>query len=217
MSAESPTIRVLLADDHRIITDGLKGLLATVPDIDCIGTAENGAEAIHAVEHLAVDVVLMDIDMPVLDGLAATERIKAKWPHVKVIILSMHDEAAMVQRMMELGANGYLVKNCGRDELLLAIRDVQAGRKHFSSALMESLLSKRQEIAAQSGLLKDLSERETEVLAALAEGLTNKEIGDRLFISPRTVDTHRTNLMKKLDTHNIAGLVRIAIKAGLVK
>jgi len=217
MSTSNSTIRVLLADDHRIITDGLQGLLATVPDIECIGTAENGAEAIHAVEHLAVDVVLMDIDMPVLDGLAATERIKDKWPQVKVIILSMHDEAAMVQRMMELGADGYLVKNCGRDELLLAIRDVHAGRKHFGSALMESLLSKRQESAAQSGLLKDLSERETEVLAALAEGLTNKEIGERLFISPRTVDTHRTNLMKKLDTHNIAGLVRIAIKAGLVK
>jgi DNA-binding NarL/FixJ family response regulator len=217
MSTSHSSIRVMLADDHRIITDGLQGLLATVPDIECVGTANNGAEAIHAVEHLAVDVVLMDIDMPVLDGLAATERIKAKWPHVKVIILSMHDEAAMVQRMMELDADGYLVKNCGRDELLLAIRDVYAGRKHFGSALMESLLSKRQESATQSGLLKDLSDRETEVLAALAEGLTNKEIGERLFISPRTVDTHRTNLMKKLDTHNIAGLVRIAIKAGLVK
>ncbi|MBX2978435.1 MAG: response regulator transcription factor [Flavobacteriales bacterium] len=217
MSSPSNTIRVLLADDHRIITDGLKGLLAHVPDIECVGTAENGAEAMQALEHLAVDVVLMDIDMPVLDGLAATERIKARWPAVKVVILSMHDEAAMVQRVMELGADGYLVKNCGRDELLLAIRDVHAGRKHFSSALLESLLSQRQEVAGQSGMLKDLSERELEVLAALAEGLTNKEIGDRLFISPRTVDTHRTNLMKKLDTHNVAGLVRIAIKAGLVR
>lgn len=210
-------IKVLLCDDHRIITDGLKGLLESDAGMSCVGAVENGAAAIHAVEHLAVDVVLMDLDMPVLDGLEATERIKAKWPDVKVIILSMHDEAAMVQRMMELGADGYLVKNCGRDELMLAIRDVYAGRKHFGSALTESLLSQRTENAAQSGLLKDLSERETEVLAALAEGLTNKEIGDRLFISPRTVDTHRTNLMKKLDTHNIAGLVRIAIKAGLVK
>lgn len=213
----SATIRILLCDDHRIITDGLKGLLEDVPDMSCVGVAENGAEALQAVEHLQVDVVLMDLDMPVLDGLAATERLKQRWPEVKVIILTMHDEAAMVQRMMELGADGYLVKNCGRDELLLAIRDVHAGRKHFGSALMESLLQQRQETAAHSGLLKDLSEREVEVLAALAEGLTNKEIGERLFISPRTVDTHRTNLMKKLDTHNVAGLVRIAIKAGLVK
>lgn len=213
----TPAIRVLLCDDHRIITDGLKVLLASDPGMECVGVAENGAEALQAVEHVQVDVVLMDLDMPVLDGLAATERLKAKWPQVKVIILSMHDEAAMVQRMMELGADGYLVKNCGRDELLLAIRDVHAGRKHFGSALMESLLQQRQENAARSGLLNDLSEREIEVLAALAEGCTNKEIGERLFISPRTVDTHRTNLMKKLDTHNMAGLVRIAIKAGLVK
>lgn len=213
----TPAIRVLLCDDHRIITDGLKVLLAGGPGMECVGVAENGAEALQAVEHVQVDVVLMDLDMPVLDGLAATERLKAKWPQVKVIILSMHDEAAMVQRMMELGADGYLVKNCGREELLLAIRDVHAGRKHFGSALMESLLQQRQENAARSGLLRDLSEREIEVLAALAEGCTNKEIGERLFISPRTVDTHRTNLMKKLDTHNVAGLVRIAIKAGLVK
>lgn len=210
-------IRILLCDDHRIITDGLNMLLAGDQAMECVAVAENGAEALHAVEHVHVDVVLMDLDMPVLDGLAATERIKARWPRVKVIILSMHDEAAMVQRMMDLGADGYLVKNCGREELLLAIRDVHAGRKHFGSALMESLLQQRQENAAQSGMLKDLSEREIEVLAALAEGWTNKEIGERLFISPRTVDTHRTNLMKKLDTHNVAGLVRIAIKAGLVK
>lgn len=213
----SDTIRILLCDDHRIITDGLKGLLEGDPDMSCVGVAENGAEALQTLEHLRVDVVLMDLDMPVLDGLAATERIKAEHPSVKVIILTMHDEPAMVQRMVDLGADGYLVKNCGREELLLAIRDVHAGRRHFGSALMESVLHQRQESAAQSGLLKDLSEREVEVLAALAEGLTNKEIGERLFISPRTVDTHRTNLMKKLDTHNVAGLVRIAIKAGLVK
>jgi two-component system response regulator NreC len=213
----SHPIRVLLCDDHRIITDGLRGLLEGEPGTTCVGAAANGAEALAMVEHLAVDVVLMDIDMPVLDGLAATERIKAEHPQVRVIMLSMHDEAALVQRVMELGADGYLVKNCGREELLLAIRDVHAGRKHFGSALMESLLAQRQEKAAQSGLLKDLSEREVEVLTALAEGLTNKEIGERLFISPRTVDTHRTNLMKKLNTHHVAGLVRIAIKAGLVK
>ena len=217
MNEGTPEIRVLLTDDHRIILDGLKGLLEGETDITCIGTAGNGVEALETLEHLAVDVILMDIDMPEMDGIDATERIKARWPAVKLIILSMHDEAALVQRVMELGADGYLVKNCGRDELLLAIRDVHAGRKHFGSALMESLMQQRQENAAQVGLLQDLSEREVEVLAALAEGLTNKEIGERLFISPRTVDTHRTNLMKKLGTHNVAGLVRIAIKAGLVK
>jgi two-component system response regulator NreC len=150
-------------------------------------------------------------------GFDKSPRMDARaWPDVKVIILTMHDEAALVQRMIDLGADGYLVKNCSRDELMLAIRDTHAGRRHFGSALMESLLQQRQESAAQRGLLKELSEREVEVLAALAEGLTNKEIGERLFISPRTVDTHRTNLMKKLDVHNVAGLVRIAMKSGLV-
>ena len=217
MTVHNDIIRVLLVDDHRIILDGLLGLLGPGSGVECVGTASNGEEALEMVGHLAVDVVLMDLDMPVMDGLEATGRIKALGPGVKVIILSMHDEPAMVQRVMDLGADGYLVKNCGRDELLLAIRDVHLGRRHFGSALLEGLLEHRKEAASERGALKDLSEREQEVLAALAEGLTNKEIGERLFISPRTVDTHRTNLMKKLDVHNVAGLVRLAIKAGLVK
>lgn len=217
MTATEPSIRVLLADDHRLITEGLKGLLDAEAGVECVGTAINGAEAVYMIGHLHVDVVLMDIDMPVMDGVQATERIKSERPEVKVIILSMHDEGVLVQRLMDLGADGYLVKNCGREELVLAVREVHAGRKHFSSAVIEGLLRTRQERAAQSDELKDLSEREVEVLGALAEGLTNKEIGDRLFISPRTVDTHRTNLMKKLATHNVAGLVRIAVRAGLVK
>ncbi len=210
------TIRVLLVDDHRIITDGLQGLLNDMPGMECVGACANGEEALNAVKHLAMDVVLMDIDMPVLDGIATLERIKRDKPELKVIMLSMHDEPAVVQRVMEMGADGYLVKNSGRAELMHALRTVHAGQRHFASALVEGLLERRQERTAQSELLKDLSEREVEVLAALAEGLGNKEIGERLFISPRTVDTHRTNLMKKLDIHNVAGLVRMAVKAGLV-
>ncbi len=210
-------IRVLLVDDHRIITDGLQVLLGPVPDVECVGVAANGEEALFSLAHVPAHVVLMDLDMPVMDGVEATERIRREYPGTKVVVLSMHEESAMVKKLMEIGADGYLVKNCGRDELLLAIRSVHAGHQHFGSALLEGLLDQKKEAAAQSSLLKDLSEREVEVLAALAEGLTNKDIGERLFISPRTVDTHRTNLMKKLETHNVAGLVRIAIKAGLVR
>lgn len=216
MSAPA-TIRVLLADDHRIITDGLKELLASASDIECVGVATNGEEAIYMSQHLKVDVVLMDIDMPVMDGIEATTRIKAQHAEVKVMILSMHEEAAMVRRLVEIGADGYLVKNCGKDELLLAIRGAHAGRKHFASSLTEAMLRNDEKAIGRADALKDLSEREVEVLAALAEGLVNKEIGERLFISPRTVDTHRTNLMRKLDVHNVAGLVRLAIRAGLVK
>jgi two-component system response regulator NreC len=208
-------VRVLLADDHRIITDGLKELLAHVPDVECIGVATNGEEALQMTGQLEVDVVLMDIDMPVMDGIAATERIKQERPQVKVVVLSMHEDAAVVKRLIAVGADGYLVKNCGKDELLLAIRNVHQGQRHFASALTEALL--RDDPADERpDALKDLSEREIEVLGALAEGMSNKEIGERLFISPRTVDTHRSNLMKKLDVHHVAGLVRMAIKAGLV-
>ncbi len=211
------TIRVALCDDHTIITDGVHNLLLGAEGVECVGTAANGIEALYLLEHIGVDVLLTDLDMPDMDGLQLTERAKKKYPELRVLVLSMHEEASVVKRVMELGADGYLVKSVGRDELVLAIRNVCAGRKHFGSSLTASFLRDGAETKKGSALLADLSEREVEVLAALAEGLGNKEIGEKLFISPRTVDTHRTNLMKKLEMHNVAGLVRIAIKAGLVQ
>lgn len=210
-------IRIAICDDHRIIIDGIRGLLADVTDVECAGTALNGVEAIYLLEHVKVDVLLLDLDMPEMDGRETTRRVKARMPGTKVLVLTMNDEPAVVRDLMASGADGYLLKTCGKEELLLAIRETYAGRKHFSGALITSMMEERTKTTSSSKLLKDLSEREIEVLAALAEGLGNKEIGEKLFISPRTVDTHRTNLMKKLDTHNVAGLVRIAIKAGLVK
>lgn len=210
-------IRVALCDDHRIVTDGLQQLLSGVVGIECVGVSTNGIEALYLIEHIATDVLLTDLDMPEMSGLLLTQRVKAKHPRVRILVLSMHDEPAMVKQVMDAGADGYLIKSAGREEVLLAIREVHAGRKHYGSGVMESFMKQGVKASEGSALLKDLSEREVEVLAALAEGLGNKEIGEKLFISPRTVDTHRTNLMKKLDTHNVAGLVRIAIKAGLVK
>lgn len=210
-------IRVLLVDDHRIITDGLRMLLADEQDITCVGACSNGAEAIAAVEHLEPAVVLMDVDMPVVDGIVATERIKRGFPQVRVIMLSMHTERMVVQRLIDAGADGYLVKNCGKEELLLAIRNAHEGRRHFGSDIVEGMIHGNRTGTAAENPLNGLSSREVEVLAALAEGLGNKEIGERLSISPRTVDTHRTNLMRKLDTHTVAGLVRLAIRAGLVE
>lgn len=210
-------VRIALCDDHRIVTDGLRQLLTGSPEVDCVGTASNGVEALYLIEHVKTDVLLTDLDMPEMNGFQLTERAKQKYPALRVLVLSMHDEPAVVKQAMDAGADGYLVKSAGREEVLLAIREVCAGRKHFGSGVMEGFMKHGASVQKGSTLLQDLSEREVEVLAALAEGLGNKEIGERLFISPRTVDTHRTNLMKKLDTHNVAGLVRIAIKAGLVK
>jgi two-component system response regulator NreC len=208
---------VALCDDHRIVTDGLKELLSAFEDLAVVGTAGGGAEALYILEHLRPDVLITDLDMPGMDGAQLTERVKKDHPGVRVVVLSMHEEPAMVKRLVELGADGYLLKNAGRDELVLAIRNVHAGLRHFSSGILESMMRPLPTAGSAHDMLKELSEREVEVLAALAEGLGNKEIGERLFISPRTVDTHRTNLMRKLNVHNVAGLVRIAMKAGLVK
>lgn len=212
----STTARIILCDDHRIITDGLRKLLGDSPVVECVGVAHSGPDALELITHLSPDVLITDLDMPGMDGLQLVERAKASHPALKVLMLSMHDEPALVTRAMEAGADGFLVKTAGRDELLLAIGEVMAGRRHFGSGILESFLRGGSRARQGSELLKGLSEREVEVLAALAEGLGNKEIGDRLHISPRTVDTHRTNLMRKLDVHHVAGLVRIAIKAGLV-
>jgi DNA-binding NarL/FixJ family response regulator len=210
-------VRIALCDDHRIVTDGLRLLLEDSPEVEYVGAASNGSEALYLVQHVQADVLLTDLDMPEMNGLQLTERVKQSLPQVRVLVLSMHDEPAMVRQAMEAGADGYLVKSAGREEVLLAIREVAAGRKHFGSGVMAGFMKQDAPSHRGSEVLKDLSEREVEVLAGIAEGLGNKEIGERLFISPRTVDTHRTNLMKKLGIHHVAGLVRLAIKAGLVK
>lgn len=210
-------IRIAICDDHRVVTDALRDMFNGVPGYTCVGTAASGTEALFLLQHVAVDVLLTDLDMPGMDGFELLAAVRTKHQAVKVLVLSMHDEAALVKRAMELDADGYVVKNAGKEELMLAVREIAMGRRYFGGSVAEALLGKATPSVAGAHVLADLTEREVEVLAALAEGLGNKEIGERLFISPRTVDTHRTNLMRKLDTHNVAGLVRIAIKAGLVR
>ncbi|MEZ5084062.1 MAG: response regulator transcription factor [Bacteroidales bacterium] len=212
-------IKVLLVDDHQIIIDGIKSLLASEPGINVIGEASNGKEAYDFIKLLTPDVVLMDIDMPVLNGIEATKKIKAGYPHIKIIILSMHHESGLIKTMMNAGANGYLLKNSDQSELIQAIRKVNDGQQFFSSDVTLSLLTKNSDkLAGFSGdsPISELTSREIEILKLIAEGNSNKEIGDSLFISHRTVDTHRTNLMKKLGVNNIAGLIRFAIQQGFV-
>lgn len=209
-------INVAIADDHQIVIDGLKALLDNEPDFAFKAHALNGRAALDLAENLNIDVFLMDIDMPEMDGIEATKVLKREYPDIKVIILTMHDEKSLIRMLMDLGADGYLLKNSDQAELSLAIRNVHEGKKHFSSEVTMSLLQP-DEPETQQENLKGLTEREIEILKHIAEGLSNKEIGDKLFISHRTVDTHRTNLMKKLEVHNIAGLIRFAIKNGLVE
>ena len=206
-------IRLILADDHQIVLDGLKALLDDLDGFDCVATAENGQKALDLLQVFEVDVVLMDIDMPVMNGMEATRRIKKHHPKVKVISLTQHSERGMVRQLLDCGSDGYLLKNIAQDELADAIRKVNNGENVFSSEVALSLAGKAVE-KNSNGVEVELTERELEILALIAEGLSSKQIGEKLFISPRTVDTHRTNLMNKLEIHNIAGLIRFAFKNG---
>ncbi len=206
-------IRLILVDDHQIVLDGLKALLDDLDGFDCVATAENGQKALDLLQVFEVDVVLMDIDMPVMNGMEATRRIKKHHPKVKVISLTQHSERGMVRQLLDCGSDGYLLKNIAQDELADAIRKVNNGENVFSSEVALSLAGKAIE-KNSNGVEVELTERELEILALIAEGLSSKQIGEKLFISPRTVDTHRTNLMNKLEIHNIAGLIRFAFKNG---
>ena len=195
--------QILLVDDHQIVIDGIRALLATEKNVEIKGEAHNGAEALEMLHLLKVDIALMDLDMPTMGGLEATKLIRAKFPEVKIIVLTMHDEKAMVQSMIDAGADGYLLKNSPKAELLRAISAVSGGESYFPAEVKSILLQADFE-HARKGKLADLTDREMEILKCIAEGHSNKEIGERLFISHRTVDSHRTNLMQKLDVHNIA-------------
>ncbi|MDZ4824611.1 MAG: response regulator transcription factor [Flavobacteriales bacterium] len=208
------SINLLLVDDHQIVIDGLKALLAGDARFTIKGTAQNGKEALEILRLLKVDVVLLDIDMPEMNGIDTTKAIRKEFNGIKIIILTMHDEKAMIKMLLNMGADGYLLKNSDKAELIRAIDDVMAGKQHLSPEATSVLLSPDK--GNRSGKLADLTEREVEILKLVAEGLSNKEIGDKLFISHRTVDTHRTNLMTKLEVHNVAGLVRFAIQNGML-
>lgn len=208
-------LKILLVDDHQIITDGLRSLVNSVEGMQVIGDANNGKEAIELLKVLDVDVVLMDIDMPVMNGLDATKAIKARAGKTKVIILSMHCESGMVKELIGIGADGYILKNASKEELIQAIQKVAAGEQYFATDVTLSLLNNKKN-QIDSKLDVDLTKRELEILKLIADGFSNKEIGEKLFISHRTVDTHRTNLMKKLEVNNIAGLISFAIKKGIV-
>ena len=212
-------VSILIVDDHQIIIDGIRSLLRDQPDLKVIGESCNGKEAVDFLALLHADIVLMDIDMPLMNGIDATRKIKAEFDGVKVIILTMHNEGGLIKTLVSAGADGYILKNSDRHELIDAIRKVSSGQSYFSPDVTLSLLNKttRPMVGSEEDNVHvDLTSRESEVLTLIAKGHTNKEIGEKLFISHRTVDTHRTNLMKKIGVNNIAGLIRYAIRRGFV-
>jgi DNA-binding NarL/FixJ family response regulator len=208
------TIKILLADDHTIVRQGLKLILAAHGDLEVVGEAANGREAVELAAALKPDIVLMDVAMPELNGIEATRRIVQAAPRLRVLVLSMHKEAVYVREILKAGARGYILKDAIDTELVNAVRSVARGDGYISPAVSGALLNDyRQNVTDPLDLL---SSREREVLQLIAEGKTNKEIAVRLNLSVYTVDSHRGKIMEKLNLHNTGELVRFAVKSGLV-
>ncbi len=216
-------ITVLLAEDHQIVREGLLALLKTETDIEVIGEAENGRLAMELTGKLRPDVVVMDIAMPLLNGMEATRQILQSLPKTKVLILSAHNDDAYVEMVMALGASGYLIKQTAAHVLPDAIREVQKGNTFFSPTIAKRRNQRRQN-AQLHGTVRNLknesaplTRREAEVLQLIAEGKANKETAGELGISIKTVEKHRQSLMEKLNIHDTAGLTRYAISAGIIE
>lgn len=209
-------IRLLIADDHAVVRAGLRLLLDSQPDLEVVGEAQDGEITMSEVKRLHPDIVLMDIAMPGVNGLEATRAIKQASPDVQVLALSMYSDDRYFFQMLEAGASGYIIKGAEPDELLTAIRTVAQRKPYIYPGLVQKLLSHYQEqSAAMEALPEKLSPREIEILKLITEGLTGRQIGERLFLSPHTVERHRANLMEKLGLHNKAQLIKFAIQMGL--
>ncbi len=200
---------VLIADDHQIFRDGLRSLLQGKPDFEVLGEASDGQTTVSLTRELRPDVVIMDVVMPQMNGIEATQQITADSPAVKVLALSMYSDKRLVKRMLDAGASGYLLKDCAFEELTVAIDTVTSDQVYLSPRMAE-LLSNR---SPSSG--PGLTTRETEVLKLVSEGRTTRQIGDQLRISVKTVETHRKHIMDKLGLHSVASLTKFAVREGL--
>jgi len=212
----SKIIRVLLVDDHPVVRRGLSSCLSLNGHILIVGEASDGREALRKAKELVPDIILMDIDMPQINGLSATEMMRRENPNLKVLILSMHHHTEYVLRILQSGARGYVLKDASPDELLRAIEAVHSGESFFSSEVARVALNQFVHGPGEGPQPTQLSNREREVLIAIAEGLSNKEIACRLGVGVRTVETHRERIMRKLNIHSVAGLTKFAIAKGLV-
>lgn len=217
MSEEAP-IRVVVADDHSVVREGIRTVLASDPRFAVVGEAADGDEALAMVDEIEPDVVLLDITMPGTTGLEVASQLREVGTPIRILILSMHDRPEYVLEAVRAGAHGYLLKDTGPRELRDAVRAVYDGETYFSPAVAERLtaaLRGELEREGRQGLLQSLTQREREVLRLIADGRTNKEIAAALGISPRTVESHRESLTRKLRIRSIAGLTRFAIETGI--
>ena len=213
-----PRIRILLADDHTVVRQGLRKVLEERPDWEVVAEAGDGREAVRLAEQHKPDVAILDVAMPLLNGIEATRQIAKRVPVTRILVLSMHADEAYVMRAMQAGATGYMVKDSAGKELLKAVETVAAGRRYFSPAI-EKLVQDENAVRAGAGFAdryETLSAREREIFQLIAEARSNKEVAALLDISPATVETHRARILQKLDVHNIAEVVLYAVRRGII-
>ncbi len=216
------TIRILLVDDHQLFRDGIKSLLEEESHLRVVREAENGQQALNLFEEQEIDLILCDLNMPVMGGVECVKQFRKKWPQLPILILTMADDELQIKQMLKSGASGYVLKNSSKAELILAIDSVITGELYYSprvaNIIMEDLAKNNlANILPHSPPGQLLSEREIEVLKLIANEYSNREISDKLFISVRTVDSHRRNLLQKTGAKNTAGLTRYALQHNLIQ
>ena len=211
-------IKIFVVDDHPIFINGIVSLLKGAEGFKIVGTAGNGIELLEKIPQTKPDIILMDINMPLMDGIEATKKVKEKFPDIKVIMLTMHNELRLIKELLEIGARGYVLKNISRDDLINALDIVSKGRPYLDPNVQEKMIEGISNIDEQEDakLIENITSREMEILQLIALGLTSQDISNRLFISKNTVETHRKNLLGKLNVKNTAALLKYAYKHKLV-
>ncbi len=214
-------MRLLIADDHQFILESIEILIDTISDIEIVGTYSNGNEVLKALETLEnIDIILTDNNMPELGGIELTYKVKEKYPDIKIVLLTVTEDATTIQAAFNAGVAGYVMKKAGRDELETALKTVMAGKKYFSESVVFELLNRDKNIAELANepiadKLKNLSGREIEIIKLIANEFNSNDIAEKLFLSPATIETHRHNILKKLGLKSSIGLVRFAVDNGL--
>lgn len=214
---QTDMIKLLIADDHQVLIQGLVELLSGFDHIDVTHTANNGQQVMHILKENEIDVILLDINMPIMNGLDTCKKVKEKYPDIKVLALTTLDKGSFIQQMLKNGASGYLLKNTCQDELLTAIETVYKGETFINDQTNKILLNSLMNKNSNASFIPTLTRREKEVLDLIAKEMTTKEVSEELHISLNTVETHRRNLIQKFNVRNSVGLIREAIQKGLVE